>query len=318
MTMANKLKISHIGLCATLFVLAQPGRAQNDSIMPDQGPCEMRLTVDNSVDWRGAYGRGYDVFDGEPSFEVVNLTVEQTGQPCEFFLTANPIAPTNAPELQGPDGRLSYDVLQSTNGPSFLSQDFTGTETSRLEGRFAGGRGAHGAALYLAIPTGQFVRGGTYQGQVIVRLFRRGSNGPELVAEAPFAILAEVPPVLKVRFDGEGEGMRGAQIDLGDISEPQSQRLGFQVASNTDVHVTFESDNNGKLMHTIARRGVTYALMFQGKPIDLTGGNNRTHIDNVFGRDARYAELSIDVQKGDRTPLAGEYSDRLTITFTAD
>lgn len=316
--MVYRPKIRHIGQFSTLFVLAQPGFAQNDSLMPVEGPCEMRLTVDNSVDWRGAYGRGYDVFDNEPSFEVLNLNVEQTGQPCEFFLTASPIAPSNAPELQGPDGRLAYDVLQNTNGPSFLSQDFTGTEVSRLEGRFAGGRGAHGAALYLAIPTGQFVRGGTYQGQVMVRLFRRGPNGPELVAEAPFAILAEVPPVLKVRFDGEGEEMRGAQVDLGDISAPQLQRLGFQVAANTDVHVTFASDNNGKLMHNIARHGVPYNLIFQGKPIDLTGPNNRTHIDNVFGQDARYTELAIDVQKADRVPLAGEYSDRLTITFTAE
>lgn len=299
-------------------IVASPALAQDDTLTPSDGPCEMRLSVDNSVDWRGAYGRGYDVFGDEPSFEVLNLVVEQTGAPCDFFLAASSLASGGAAQLEGPEGGLSFDVLQDTNGPSFLSPDFNGTETSRLTGRFSGGRGAHGASLYVSIPTGQFVRGGTYQGQVMVRLFRQGANGPELVAEAPFAILAEVPPVLKVRLDGEGDEMRGTQIDLGDVSAPQTQRIGFQVAANTDVHVTFASDNHGKLKHSIARQGIAYTILFQGKPIDLTGPNNRTAIDNIFGRDARYAELSINVLPLDREPVAGEYADRLTVTFTAD
>lgn len=315
--MKPPLKILPHLLGASLIFHAIPAVAQNDAMLADD-PCKLELTVDGSVDWRGLYGRGYEVFDEGESFETVTISVRHQGVACQFFLTAAPISGGGINALTGPGEPLYYDLLKTTSGPSFLSADFEGTETSRIEGQFSQGRSARGATLLVSIPANQFVRGGTYSGQAMVRLFRVDAGIQELVAEAPLVILAPVASVLKVRSDDFPEGVRETSVDLGDLSKAARRTVDFNILSNAEVAVTFQSANRGKLAHEAGAAGIGYNLLFRGENIDLSASALSTRINHIPNRVERAVPLEIVVPAPNGLPAAGQYSDALTVTFTAE
>lgn len=302
---------------AILLLPSVPAVAQEE--MTGAGdPCALELTVDNSVDWRGLYGRGYEVFDDGESFEAVTISVRHSGAPCRFFLTAAPISGSGVNALSGPGGPLYYDVLKTTSGPSFLSTAFQGTETSRVEGQFSSGRSIQAATMYVSIPANQVVRGGTYSGQAMVRLFRVDSGIQDLVAEEPLVILAPVASVLKIRSDDFPEGIRETSIDLGDLSRATRTEVDFNIMSNADVAVTFQSANQGRLAHEAGAPGIRYNLAFKGENIDLSGAASSSQLNYAEGRMERAVPLEIVVPAPMGLPAAGQYNDTLTVTFTAD
>jgi len=302
---------------ASLLFHGTPGFAQNDTQLAND-PCALELTVDNSVDWRGLYGRGYEVFEDGESFETVTITVGHRGAACQFFLTAAPISGGGVNALSGPGDPLYYDLLKTSSGPSFLSADFQGTETSRINGQFSAGGSVQGATLFVSIPSNQAVRGGTYSGQVMVRLFRAGDGIQDLVAEAPLAILAPVASVLKIRSDDFPQGIRETSIDLGDLSHATRTAVNFDIMSNADVAVTFQSANHGKLAHHAGAPGIDYNLAFKGEEIDLSAAGSSSRLNYGSSRTERAVPLEITVAAPVGLPAAGEYTDALTVTFTAE
>lgn len=302
---------------ASLLFHSTPGFAQSD-MMQESDPCALELTVDNSVDWRGLYGRGYEVFEDGESFETVTISVRHQGAACRFVLTAAPLSGGGVNALSGPGDPLYYDVLKTTSGPSFLSSDYQGTATSRVEGQFSSGRSVQGATMYVSIPANQVVRGGTYSGQAIVRLFRADNGIQDLVAEAPLAILAPVASVLKIRSDDFPQGIRETSIDLGDLSRATRAAVDFNIMSNADVAVTFQSANRGKLAHEAGAPGIGYNLAFKGENIDLSTAASSSRLNYAHGRMERAVPLEIVVPAPNGLPAAGQYSDLLTVTFTAE
>ena len=63
---------------AFLLLHSTPSLAQDEVTLSEE-PCTLKLTVDNSVDWRGLYGRGYEVFEDGESFETVTISVRHQG-----------------------------------------------------------------------------------------------------------------------------------------------------------------------------------------------------------------------------------------------
>jgi hypothetical protein len=315
--MSNRSKFSVIfmlGLCA---VPASAAYAQDDILNEPAGPCEMELTLDNSVDWRGPYGRGYEVFSEERSFEGFNLSVRKQGAACEFFLTASNLTGSQN-QLEGPQGSLAFDILKSTSGPSFLSSELQGTQLSRIEGRFGSGNAAYSQTFFVDIPTGQFVRGGKYSGQAVVRLFRQSGNGPELVDEALIAVLAPVASALRVNSDIFPGSLREASIDFGDLSGSKQQSIDFAIVSNADIAVKFQSANNGKLAHHAGAPGIKYSLKMQGQEMNLDGASATHRLGSSNSNLAANVPVEVSIAAPNGTPAAGRYNDTLTITFTAD
>ncbi|QTD55777.1 hypothetical protein [Parasphingorhabdus cellanae] len=315
--MKPSLKIYAHLLGASLVLHAVPAVAQNDAMLLDD-PCKLDLTAESSVDWRGLYGRGYEVFDEGQSFEAVALSVRHQGVACRFFLTAAPVSGGGVNALSGPGDPLYYDILKTTSGPSFLSADFEGSETSRIDGQFGQGQGVQGATLFVSIPANQFVRGGTYNGQAMIRLFRVDAGVQQLVAEAPLAILAPVASVLKVRSDDFPNGVRETSIDLGDLSRAARRSVDFNIMSNAEVAVTFQSANRGKLAHEAGAPGIGYSLLFRGENIDLSATAQSSRIKYMPNRMERAVPLEIVVPAPNGLPAAGQYNDALTVTFTAE
>ena len=278
--------------------------------------CQLDLQIDNNVDWRGPYGRGYDVFDIEQSFEIVTLSIRHQGRACDYFLTGIDEDGGGKQTLRGPNGQLTYDVLLQPSGPSALSPDYLGDQLSRVRGRFPSGAGIQTVTLYLAVPAGQFVPGGAYSGRTLFRLFEDDFGTPVLAGQAVLGMIVPVTTALKVESRDIGPGQRDLSIDLGDLSRGADHTLDFSVASNAGVTAEVSSANRGKLAHFANAPGIPYRFWLGGQALDLSQPFARRGL-SIPGATAASLPVRVAV---DPQPdaAAGDYSDTLTITFIVD
>ena len=282
--------------------------------LPVDAECRLEIRVENDVESRGLYGRGYEVFDQGEEFEVVPITIRHEGAACRYFITASGLTAGGDRFLTGPQDQLQFDLLRDPNGPSVLSPDFSGNQLSRIAGAFQAGASAVSIPLYVAVPAGQFVRGGNYQGQAVIRLFR-DDNGPELADEGSVGIAVPVASVLKVDSVDAGPGVRDLTVDLGDLAQGARQTLTFAIRSNANVTARFESANNGTLKHSAGAPPIKYQAALAGSPVDLTGAGWQSL--SVFGQNDMSVPLDFIVVPQPYAG-AGDYSDMVTVTFRAD
>ena len=290
-------------------------QAQDESF--SNGPCDLELTGDTSIEWRGLYGRGYEVTGTQQEFETLGVTVRHQGAACDYFLVATPNSAGSDNVLLGAGDRIYWDLLSQTSGPSIVSQDFFGSLDTQLRGSFGAGIGSQPIMLYFTIPPGQFVRGGYYDGQLLVRLFRDDGATPELVSELPVALIAPVASILQVRSDEFVGGARETTIDLGDLTVRSTRTLSFELVSNATVEVGFKSQNRGLLAHEFNAPGIPYDLRLNGSRLSLDG-SARQRLDMTAQDGSSVAEVEIAVSPAQIALPAGLYSDSLTITFVAD
>lgn len=292
-------------LCA---FTAGPAHAQD--FLADEGPCELDISGEGSVEWEGVYGRGYDVFGSQVSYEPVELRIRHRGAPCDFFLTAQPLSSGGENAITNGVDRLVYDLRSGTNGPSLLSDQFGGSPSSRLEGRLGGSQNATSLLVSLSVPPSQLVSTGTYTGQVMIQLFREDRGSPRLVAEWPLSIVVPVWARLRITSDTFGD-THLANIDLGELSSGAQREAIFDVASNAPVDMVLRSANAGALQHDLSPATIPYRVRINGSEVDLAASAASFAI-----RNASQARLEVSVEP-DETYLAGNYSDVLTVTFTA-
>jgi hypothetical protein len=288
--------------------LAQPEPAE---------PCRLELTGATTVEWRGLHGRGYDVASPEQEFETLPVAVRHEGGPCEYFVAATPLSSGGDSVLTGAGDRLSWDLRSTPNGPSLVSRDFLGSLSGQLTERFETGAGAQPLSLFFTIPPGQFVRGGHYHGEFVLRLFRWDGGAPELMSELPVSAIAPVPSILQVRSDDFPGGTREISIDLGDLHNPSARAIGFDIVSNSAVAVNFASAAGGVLAHQFGGPGVPYRLRLNGVAVPLAGpARERLDLAAPDGSRAAVVEISVPATAGSLP--AGRYSDTLTMTFIAE
>ena len=268
-----------------------------------------------SLDWAGAVERPCETTAINMERDTDGWT--DRGAACEYFLVATPLSSGADSVLTGAGDRLSWDLTGAPNGPSLLSRDFLGSLATQIAGRFEAETGAQQLSLFVTIPPGQFVRGGHYQGEFVLRLFRRDDGGPELVSELPVAIIATVPAILQVRSDDFPGASREASVDFGDLNTPSTKSISFDIVSNTTVAVSFVSAARGILAHEFGGAGVPYELRMNGAAMSLAAPA-RERLDMASPDGSRAAVVEIAVPPAGSRRAAGRYLDTLTITFTAE
>jgi hypothetical protein len=307
-------KITILGLGFLLCGQSLSVQAQED-VDPAVGPCRLELVSIPSVDWLGPFGRGYEVFVDNDAYEAFSVEIKHTGSACKYVLTGsdsiNPVGGT----LNSGISTLKYDILTSSNGPSLLSPEFAGNQTSRIEGEFAAGNGVTTLPLLVSIPANQIVRNGTYQGHALLKLFSIDNGAEHLQSDAALHIRTQVNSIMEIRSPDFGAGIRSTSIDLGDLSRGAERDLEFSVRSNADVNVSFKSHNNGILAHSYGAKGIPYQLRVRGVSVDLTSGSA---ILLPFRDGAAESDVPINilVPEAINGRVAGNYNDTLLVTFT--
>ncbi len=300
-------------LFASVAIYAAPASAQ-DFIEPET--CDLSITADSAIDWRGLYGRGYEVFEPSEDFEVIMIEIRHIGPACEFFITAADLGGSVRPSLNGSGGQLAYDLRRQPSGPSILSPDFMGDQISRLSGRFGAGPGTTVVELYLTIPPGQTIQGGLYNGQPVLRVFRDDPTGPDLLDEVVVDVTVPVPSVLSVDIADAAPGLRSMDVDLGNLGRDVNKTVIFDVRSNAAITASVSSQNNGTLAHFAGGPGIPYTLSLGNNEMNL---QNSAQILRLRDTGSLYQPLALDISvNGNPNAAAGQYSDSLTITFVVD
>lgn len=153
---------------------------------------------------------------------------------------------------------------------------------------------------------GQYVAPGEYSAQL------------EIVAGTDISILpARLQVIPALRFVDSTRGGR-TDLSLGDPSTAaRSASSQFMFLTNTSVHFTLRSDNNGELVHEDGRATgvIPYNAWLNQNPVDL--GATETRLSQTFapGDMVRTGEIRVDVPQ---TPnlYAGFYRDTITISMT--
>ena len=306
---------------ATALALLPPVSAHASANASEAGKpgagCKLDLRIQSNIHWRGAYGRGYEVFSSEEAVEPVALTVRHEGRPCRFALVAMPQASGATPVLRGPVSALRYDVTRDPRGQTLLSSDYFGTAATQILGEFGPGEGNQSFTVHMALPPGQIVPAGLYTGGVIVRLFELDATMLKLRDEGPLSMSVPVMPALEVNLAGSAPGARQTSVDLGDLSNGVERSIGFTLRSNADVRVDLRSANHGTLAHEKGAPGIPYSASINGAAINL-----RARATNWIRWDGNghFRDLSLDIQIPalPRTTAAGRYKDTIHVTFTAE
>lgn len=307
-------KIPILGLGLLLWAQSLTVQAQED-VDPAASPCRLELVSMSSVDWLGPFGRGYEVFVDYDGYEAFSVEIKHTGSACKYVLTGSDNNDPVGGTLNSGTSTLKYDILTTSNGPSLLSSEFAGNQTSRITGEFEAGTGSALIPLLIYIPPNQIVRNGTYQGHALLKLFSIDEGAERIQFDAAVHIRTQVNSIMEIRSPDFGAGVRATSIDLGDIGQGSERDLEFSVRSNTDVNVSFRSHNNGILAHSYGAKGIPYHLRVRGIEMDLAGGGS---ILLPFREGAVESDIPINIlvpeEQDERA--AGNYSDTLLVTFT--
>lgn len=186
-------------------------------------------------------------------------------------------------------------------------------------GQFGSGNASAETNLIVSLPAGQFVRSGSYSGQVAIRLFREEDGGRyALAAEMPVLITTRVAAAMKIGSDSFPGSTRHTDIDLGDLTHGASKSVEFSLSSNAAVAVAFRSANQGTLKHHAGARGIAYQLTAQGENVDLQTAGSNMRIATGSGQTSAPMRIEINVPVSPSPPAAGSYKDILNVTFTVD
>jgi len=192
--------------------------------------------------------------------------------------------------------QLNSNLVSQANVTRFV---LAGNARSRLV------RGEAVTIDLFELSAGQFPAAGEFRGTVLVQV---GGGLPQAVL---FAIT--VRPA--IRFLAE-QGAMSRDLSFGEVSAGSVIRTAVFYQSNAAVNITIQSQNRGRLVHTVQGplRAIPYRLTYDGVPVNLSAG---AQLNRPFrGLFALREEMVLEIAPGtDR--FAGDYRDVLTLLYTA-
>lgn len=284
--------------------------------------------------------------NGDQSLTIDGVEIEPGGRATEDFQVRvrNASGPGGGPPAGGPGAapggagqcRATIRVarLGTPLNPDFPAYLLRGPGNQRIEilpDSTAGGTtesdvvianapsGPQGRAVpfQIGVQTEWGLRAGTYIEQLELLLIDEDSN---VADRRTLTVTIVIPSAASLRLVGAvvgGEGGGPAQIDLGNLSstrETSSQRFGARIFSTAPYIVTFQSANQGNLLHEHGREQIPYRLYFDGALVNLAGMNEFSYPDPTpKAGDRRLMRIVVPPA----VALAGRYSDRITVTVTA-
>lgn len=252
---------------------------------------------------------GVAIGPGRWSEQAAAVTVRNSGdEPCSLVLRATRelagIDPYRPPySLMGPAGEIEILPYAET----------TGTTRSDVAVNVAP-QATRTVPLSFKMPTAWGLRAGFYQDQL--RLVLIGENGQEVDSRS-VSLRFDIPSTATLRLFGAGVGRGASNIDLGRLSATQETRsnpFALRIWSTAPYAVSFRSDNAGDLVHSNGVDRIPYELRINSVQADLAGGGEYFFASHT-GPPGDIHSLMLRV--GPVRALAGDYSDRITITVTA-
>ena len=155
------------------------------------------------------------------------------------------------------------------------------------------------------LSAGQFPAAGEYRGTVLVQV---GNALPQAVL-----FVITVRPAIKFLAE---QGALTRDLNFGEVSAGSVIRTAVYYQSNAAANITIQSQNRGRLVHTVRgpASAIAYSLSYDGVPVNLS---TAAQINRPFrGLLAVREEMVLEVAPGTNR-FAGDYRDVLTLLYTA-
>ncbi|MDF2549375.1 MAG: hypothetical protein K0S07_442 [Chlamydiales bacterium] len=262
-----------------------------------------------SINWRGADGRGYDVFSEEEASQDIHFQVRSDEEKGPYFITCS--APNSGYERQASNGKdlLSYQIVHSAARPiplregdgSYYAIAFSLQKNGLLD-----------LSYTVSIPKGQIVTPGSYSDSFFLILYK-GRYGEHCeVSRNLVSLKIHVQSSIDISVDMQGK--RFEQLSLGELQGPQTLSFNIFVKSNSGYALYLESENQSSLKHQGSQKNVSYQVKADGRPFNLAPGG-RDIVKNLqkTGRQGRqhFVEIAVDAPP---CISAGSYTDSLNIS----
>jgi hypothetical protein len=278
---------------------------QSDALAQSQGQggvggaCREGYTIAG----RQSSGQSYD--PNQANRTVLQITLQRTRESIAPNCVSLPVTIT-------PQSGTAFVFANGSHQLGFVqlnSSLVTQANVTRFELRGnARNRLVRGEAVTIdlfELSAGQFPAAGEYRGTVLVQV------GTEL----PQAVLFTITVRPAIKFLPE-HGAMSRELSFGEVSAGSVIRTGVFYQSNAAVNISIQSQNRGRLVHTLQgpSRAISYSLTYDGAKVDLLTGEK---INRPFrGLLARREELVLAVAPG-KERFAGDYRDVLTLLYTA-
>ncbi len=252
---------------------------------------------------RQASGQSYD--PNQANRTVLQITLQAVDSTIAPGCTSAPvtITPQSATAFSFANGSNQLGFVQLNSGQVSQANVTRFELTGNARGRLA--RGEAVTIDLFELSAGQFPAAGEYRGTVLVQV---GTGLPQAVL---FAIT--VRPA--IRFLAE-QGAISRDLSFGEVTQGSVIRTAVYYQSNAAASITIQSQNRGRLVHTVhgPARAIAYRMTYDGVPVNLSVG---AQISRPFrGLLALREEMVLEVAPGtDR--FAGDYRDVLTLVYTA-
>ncbi len=238
-----------------------------------------------------------------------------------LVLTLRNVGPSNC------DLRVAINQDAAFNNPEFPEIAAAGPNgpivVSALSGQpaFDGSNGfsvilAAGASTDVEIRAATDVqwgdRSGVFNGFWTIALFDQSGAGFVDSFDANIAI--NIPDETSIRFAGDVR-----RLDLGTISRTQptvSPPYSARILSTSPYRLTMTSANRGRMIRAGGGDFIEYEMNVDGQIVPLDGAGYAKEISSHTESTGDFYPISVRVQP-DPSRLAGDYSDRVTLSVTA-
>lgn len=240
-----------------------------------------------------------------------NKTTENDGSQCGVSIRFSQL-PTTIPSGQN-------KAVLTTNGaivdvlPTEISAPSTASDIP-VAGQLGVTQASQGVPFQLVMPTEWGIASGINSDSLLVQLVDTNGN---VIDTLTLSINISVLPSVELRLVGATGSDRIARVELG-VLDPgritRSDPFGVQVWSTGAYSVTIVSANAGNLAHATSSDQISYDLSLDGSRVNTAGA-----LPATFGqRTGPLGQLhSVEITIMPFVALAGDYSDRVTVTVNA-
>ncbi|WP_117234836.1 hypothetical protein [Vibrio maerlii] len=170
--------------------------------------------------------------------------------------------------------------------------------------------------IWVRMANAEFAPAGNYYAQLNAIIANKQQETDDRLVDLnyhmPPNVSVRIPTVSEPWLSQSGNNYR---VDMGEMTHGSQRNISLEVKSNANASITIESQN-GKLMHdNISNAFIDYQLELQGQ---RWNPRRRFHsaLPNVYSN--RYTPIPFSIKVAPQPKAyAGHYSDRLTITVTA-
>lgn len=246
------------------------------------------------------------------TFEIRIRNVAADNGPCRATLRIARLS--TAPSL----GTISYSLQAQGRVLQILpNESFPGSAESDLDiPQLPSSQTGISVPVRLFVPSEWGLAEGNQVDDLIVFLL---DESGAVADELRLTLSLNVPPAVEIRTVGATGRDAIASVNLGTLdpnSVTTSSPFGVRVWSTSPYTISLRSENDGRLKHANASNTIGYKLFLDGGEVSALGMPAGSEPDGTDGL-GDFHPIEVRVYPFE-TALAGDYSDRVEVTVTAN